>query len=227
MSRGPGKTQRAILDKLEAHLAEHPLLEDFEPNGNLRTTRDGHPPSFLTVAQLAGDDATRSATVSYRRALNALNRDGHVFLYYGHNRVMGARIIHDTEDDYVWRKKLHDWNLFKWQERHSLETYLEYKDQEALDSRSRHHDPEASVNVQMMNLYREQMALRSVSEFVEYNLAKGYNDVEVRKYGATIAEREQAYRDEYNAPPEAENDATPPRMPDEVAALMEAMHGQP
>lgn len=224
MSRGPGKTQRAILDKLEAHLVEHPLLGDFEPNGNLRTTRDGHPLSFLTVAQLAGDDATRSATVSYRRALNTLNRDGHVFLYYGHNRVMGARIIHDTEDEHVWRQKLHDWNMFQWNERHALKTYLEYKDQEALDSRSRHHDPEASVNVQMMNLYRKSMALKSVAEFFEYGR---YVDDEVRKYGATIAEREQAYRDEYNALPEAENDATPPRMPDEVAALMGAIHEQP
>ena len=230
MSRGPGKTQRAILDKLEAHLVEHPLLGDFEPNGNLRTTRDGHPPSFLTVAQLAGDDATRSATVSYRRALNALNRDGRVFLYYGHNRVMGARIIHDTEDEHVWRCKLDDWNDFHAFQRVYWDGLRRAQFELADAKRYPHYDEATSSYQQDVKRYRRLVQMRTVAEHVEdrasSSISAGFTTGFTAR-GATIAEREQSYRDEYNAPPEAEDDATPQRMPDEVAALMGAMHGQP
>jgi hypothetical protein len=111
VSRGHGSRQPAIIDTLTVHAAQHPPMDDFDADGQLKRGDIGQmldvPPSFLTARDLAAD-TTNAALESTKRALRKLKAEAVIELCHGLNHVLGARIAPPDEVQGKWRVALDD-----------------------------------------------------------------------------------------------------------------------
>jgi hypothetical protein len=106
MSRGHGSRQRAILAALTTHAENHPPMDDFGPDGQLKP--GDIPPSFLTAADLTGDNVTTAALESTKRALRKLKAANTIELCHGFNHLLGARIAPPEDIREQWWLALKD-----------------------------------------------------------------------------------------------------------------------